>query len=120
MKKTIIIGFILLLTLPFIFIKTLFPFYRFGMFAEPVKTSTQTERLSIRYQQENGLWTSFDGTEIGLSESVFASLMRKHHYQDQEVELLQKTASVYQKAIIVWEMWRFEQQDSTRIGSWQP
>lgn len=120
MKKTIIISFLLLLSLPFIFIKTLYPFYRFGMFAEPVKTSIQTEKFSIHYQQLDGKWIEFLGPEIGLSKSGYSILMRKHYYQNQVVELLQKTASVVKNQHNAWEMWRITQHDSTKVGQWHP
>ena len=115
----VIISFLCLLTLPFIFIKTFFPFYRFGMFAEPVKTEIQLEKFQIRYQQ-NQAWVRIEGIEFGLSKSVFATLMRKAYYQHQEVELLRKTALVMKAATATWEMWRYDGQDSTKIGEWQP
>lgn len=119
MKKTVIISFLLLLLLPFIFIKTVFPFYRFGMFAEPVKAAAQTEKFQVRYRQQQK-WIPFKGTEFGLSKSVFAAMMRKAHYQNQVEEFLQKTASVVKVKATTWELWRFEHQDSTKVGQWQP
>ncbi len=37
---------------PFIFMRTLFPFYRFGMFAEPVKGEAFEEKFEITYMEK--------------------------------------------------------------------
>lgn len=120
MKKFVIITTFLFLCLPFVLIKTIFPFYRFGMFAEPVKTEAQTEYFKVYYQNKEGYKKVFDGTEIGLSKSVYATMMRNYHYKNKEVELLEKTAHVINNDAQFWEMWRVSQTDSTQIGIWQP
>lgn len=120
MKKTVIISTIILLVLPFVLIKTIFPFYRFGMFAEPIQHTAQKEHFLLKYQLENKTWVIFDGTEVGLSKSVFAAKMRQAHYQQKESELIRKTASVFPKAALSWELWKIDALDSSRVEKWQP
>ena len=118
-KNVFIIITILLLCIPFILIKTLFPLFRFGMFAEPIKAK-QKEKLLVKYQLLDNSWVTFKGTEFGLSESGYQALIRKHYYTNKADELLQKTHQTVPFKAIKWELWQFQQLDSTRVVSWTP
>lgn len=110
----------ILLSLPFVFLKTIYPFFRFGMFAEPVKTTVQTESFVVYYQTSTGEKRAFDGTQIGLSKTVYANMMRNYYYKNKVTDLLEKTATVIENKSISWEMWHKHEQDSVRVGEWKP
>ena len=120
MKKYIIITSLILLCIPFVLIKTVYPFFRFGMFAEPIKTTAQTESFKVYYETATGQKQVFDGTAIGLSKTVYGNMMRNYYYKKKASELLEKTATVSKNEAITWEMWRFTQQDSVLVEQWKP
>lgn len=79
--------FILLLWVPFILLTDLFPFMRFGMFAEPVKTIQQTEFfiLTITHQNKE---SEFDPKLSGIPTQTFNYLTRNYYYKNQISTLL--------------------------------
>lgn len=120
MKKAVVLGTCLCLCVPFVFIKSFFPFYRFGMFAEPVKTETQTEQFYVYYQIQSGSWKAFEATAIGLNEGVYGSIVRKHVYQNQAQTLLQKTGETAELNAVAWQLWQVIDRDSSQIAVWKP
>ena len=48
LKKIVIITFLILIFIPFVLIRDIFPFFRFGMFAEAIKRNSQKEVFRIR------------------------------------------------------------------------
>lgn len=89
LKNFTIITFIALMTIPFILITDIFPFLRFGMFAEPIRYEVQAETF-ITTSILNGKEEPFDPQNIGLDESVFSQLQRTYYYRNASSEFLQK------------------------------
>ncbi|WP_338812067.1 hypothetical protein V9L05_11775 [Bernardetia sp. Wsw4-3y2] len=68
--------------LPFIFLKDVYPFHRFGMFAEPVKHQSQYEKFYIFYKlKSQNKFTELNPQSIPLNANAFEMQLRKHHYQ---------------------------------------
>ena len=87
---------------PFVLQRTIFPFYRFGMFAEPLTSHTQ---LELFWVEEGG--KEFDSEEIGLLHSNWNQLMRNYHYRNEGEKLLQQTAKAVNRTG-EWKLLRTE------------
>jgi hypothetical protein len=83
--------FLLLLWLPFVLMTDLFPFMRFGMFAEPVKTTRQTEFFIITLKRGN-TEKVIDPNTSGIPEQTLNYLARNSYYQQRADELLRTVA----------------------------
>ena len=83
--------FVLLLWLPFVLMTDLFPFMRFGMFAEPVKTTRQTEFFIITLERGN-TEKVIDPNTSGIPEQTLNYLARNSYYQQRADELLSTVA----------------------------
>ena len=73
--------------IPFIFQKSIFPFYRFGMFAEPPKQAAIQEEFKVLVA-EKGIFKDFDAQSVGLYPSVFNQLLRNYYYRNEAKEFL--------------------------------
>jgi hypothetical protein len=94
LKNIITISMILGIVVPFILITDLFPFVRFGMFAEPIKSSRQTEQFIVYGINTDGKKEIFNPMDIGINPNTFHYLMRNHYYRN-EMELFnQKILSI--------------------------
>ncbi len=71
------------LLVPFILITDIFPFLRFGMFAEPIKKDIQTERFIIYATNSLGEKTLFNPQKIGVSPNTFHYLCRNYYYRNE-------------------------------------
>ena len=78
------------LLVPFILITDFFPFLRFGMFAEPVKASVQTENFVVYQRLDNGKRVHFNPAWIGSNENVFLYLCRNYYYRKQMSQFAEK------------------------------
>ncbi|MCS6796782.1 MAG: hypothetical protein RMJ97_07465 [Raineya sp.] len=87
MKKIIFIT-LVLVWLPFLLLTDIFPFLRFGMFAEPTK-STKQELFEL-YTLENGKLRKFNTYLWGIDEGVFHYIVRKYYYQKRMNEFWEK------------------------------
>ncbi|PKQ68917.1 hypothetical protein [Raineya orbicola] len=94
MKKVIFIT-LLLVWLPFLLLTDIFPFLRFGMFAEPVH-SVRQEFFEI-YTLENGKLRKFNTYLWGIDEGVFHYLVRKYYYQNRMNEFWEKICLTHRK-----------------------
>ena len=83
--------FIGLLWIPFVLLTDLFPFMRFGMFAEPIKTDKQTEVFIVTSQIGN-FEREITEQELGIKASNFNYLARNYHYKNKDSLLLQNIA----------------------------
>jgi hypothetical protein len=88
-RNTVIISFLVLILVPFVLLTDLYPFMRFGMFAEPIKKELQTETFFVKLHTSLGS-TIYDPTMDGLDESIFQYLARNHYYRNQSALFLQK------------------------------
>ncbi len=104
-KITIIISFILL-CLPFIFMQDIFPFFRFGMFAEPVRYESQYEHFVVFFAKKGEKRQFFEPESILLSRSHWDLLWRNAYYQNQAAEKLQLFAESRKGKGETWEVLR--------------
>jgi len=81
--------------LPFIFLKDVYPFHRFGMFAEPIKHQAQYEKFYIFYKIDtiyNGKndtnFVELKPQDIPLNTNAFEMQLRKHHYQKKHSDFI--------------------------------
>lgn len=95
---------------PFILIKTIYPFYRFGMFAEPVKTQTQKEVFEIFYWTQDSIKHSLKAKDIKMSEALLRSIVREYYYKNQKDIFLNEIGKIYnqhhKENAIRWEIVR--------------
>lgn len=94
-NKVIVVSFIFL-WLPFLLLTDLFPFLRFGMFAEPLQQNTSQE-FFVLYTQQNGRLQKYDTNLWGLDETVFNYLTRQYHYQGRLKELGEVLVKAHQE-----------------------
>ncbi len=68
------------IVLPFILVSDFYPFFRFGMFAEPIKSNIQTEyfKIEIEINQTKRIIKS---EEINFADHHFQYLVRYAYYQ---------------------------------------
>lgn len=102
MKKPSLSLVLLFLTLagfclPFIFFRNTYPFVRFGMFAEPVKTEAQTEVFEVFFRKKPGssLHRLQPDNDLLFFPESYRMQTRKHVYAGKAEAFLQKTARLY-------------------------
>jgi hypothetical protein len=83
-----------LITLPFIMVTDLFPFMRFGMFAEPVKYQVQQEYFEIVVTDRNQKATPLDPLSVGIEKHFFEYIARNYYYRGEGKLLLEKIGSL--------------------------
>ncbi|MDF9797193.1 hypothetical protein OKW21_002456 [Catalinimonas alkaloidigena] len=66
---------------PFIMQQTFFPFFRFGMFAEPVTRKIQTETFHLIGVNEKGMVEKQLGEKVGVDQSKLNYLLRNYYYR---------------------------------------
>lgn len=93
-KKTLIFLMLFLITLPFIMVTDLFPFMRFGMFAEPVKYQVQQEYFEIVVTDRNQKATPLDPLSVGIEKHFFEYIARNYYYRGEGKLLLEKIGSL--------------------------
>ena len=74
---------------PFVLLNDFFPFFRFGMFAEPVKNSLQTEQFVV-LRKQNGYCSELNQYEIGLHKGQLDYLYRNYYYRGESQVLLER------------------------------
>ena len=93
MKKVIIWSMLILVWIPFILLTDIYPFFRFGMFAEPVVQSIQMEQFAIRYKDTNGQLHLVSALQIGIGSLPY--LMRNYYYRNEAVKFLNHIHTIY-------------------------
>ncbi|WP_375563088.1 hypothetical protein ACE193_11355 [Bernardetia sp. OM2101] len=69
--------------------KDIYPFHRFGMFAEPIKYQAQYEKFYIFYKKEtDSNFTELRPQNIPLNANAFEMQLRKHHYQQKHTDFI--------------------------------
>lgn len=109
--------------LPFIFLKDVYPFHRFGMFAESVKYEAQSERFYILYKKDNdNKLTLLEAQNIPLNANAFHMQIRKYHYQDRHSdfirvfdEIIKNKSKTNQK--IEWKWYHVRENSQNEIDS---
>jgi len=113
-------------TAPFVLLTDLYPFYRFGMFAEPVRRTIQTEQFLLRYVDASGRLHGVEPPDVGLS--GLAYLMRNYYYRGHAGRFLRHIHRVYPRKdqVAEWQLLRIilpahtNRPDTTLVGQWQP
>lgn len=82
--------------LPFVVLTDFFPFVRFGMFAEPVKSSGQVEQFVILAQKVTQK-TEINEQLMGLHKGQLDYLYRNYYYRHQSDLLLKRVAGLVPK-----------------------
>lgn len=89
------------LLVPFILITDLYPFLRFGMFAEPIKKDIQTEKFILYETNTTGERSIFNPEAIGINPNTFYYLCRNYYYRNETKlftdKLFQSTGDSLQK-----------------------
>ena len=93
LKYFIITITLVLIVLPFVLLTDIFPFLRFGMFAEPVRLETQKEKFVVT-SLLNGREKEFDPKEAGIGDNTFYYLARNYYYREEANGFLEKTSQV--------------------------
>ncbi len=114
------------ITVPFVLLTDLYPFFRFGMFAEPVSRAVQTERFVVRYLDAGGRPHLVAPAEVGLGELVY--LLRNYYYRGETDRLLQRLHGLHRRRATAaeWQLLRITtpaevyRPDTTTAGRWRP
>lgn len=82
-RHIVIFFFLLMSFIPFLLMTDLFPFMRFGMFAETVQSIPQQEKFTVSILLADGSSQSLGERQIGLDDSHLNYLARIYYYSDQ-------------------------------------
>lgn len=112
-KNTIILGMFFCLCIPFVLLNNFYPFWRFGMFAEPVKSQIQTEQFKVYRKLSNGRIHYFSPEYIGFDENQFLYIARNYYYKSQTTFFLKEISHLYfqeagpPKLPEEWQLYRY-------------
>jgi hypothetical protein len=126
MKRTVIFLMLLGVAVPFVLLTDVYPFFRFGMFAEPVRRPVQTERFVVRYLDASGRPHAVAPAEVGLGELTY--LLRNYHYRGQTGRLLERLHGLHPRRTeaAAWQLLRITtpahayRPDTSLAGGWKP
>ena len=113
--------------IPFILITDVYPFFRFGMFAEPVRQAIQLEQFAIQYVDHQQQRHLLNMDEIGLSSATY--LMRNYYYRNQSEKLLKNIHQIHPHSgqVLEWQLLRIttpvgltHQADTTQVAVFRP
>lgn len=104
--KTAITLTLALVLLPFVLQTDLYPLFRFGMFAEPVRREVQTETFVLRVVYRSGSQRIVSPPEVHLNSLAY--LMRNYYYRREADTLLARIQRIHpQKASVrEWQLLR--------------
>src|SRR5436189_63115 len=97
LRNYVIITMLVCITIPFILLTDLFPFLRFGMFAEPVKTEIQKEYFEVSYLDDSNKEKKLDSKLIGIEPHFFYYLGRNYYYRKESGKFLKNIAQIFKK-----------------------
>lgn len=92
--------------MPFVLIQNFFPFFRYGMFAEPIQYVNQTEQFLISYYDSGQKEHPFSSQKIGLEEGHFNYILRSYYYQENLQQLFSQLNQILEKSqnIKAWKL----------------
>lgn len=79
---------------PFVLQQTFYPFFRFGMFAEPIQRDIQQEMFALSGIRPNGVVEVEISTHTGISKSNLDYLLRNYYYRNEAHDFLRKTSNL--------------------------
>ena len=111
--------------LPFIFLKDVYPFHRFGMFAEPIKSKTQDEKFYVFYkinnEKNNNDFVELKPQNIPLNANAFQMQLRKHHYQREHTnfitvfdKVIRKKVNLREKENLSWKWYHVIKNENSK------
>ena len=105
---------LLMLAIPFIFITNLFPFMRFGMFAEKPSISQGIELFEVRFLNQN---KAISQEQLAIPPHMLSSLIRTYYYKG---EIDKCANNIYQLAgnnhtITIYKLTTKEKINSTEL-----
>lgn len=110
-KNIIIPTLLIAITIPFVLQTDLFPFLRFGMFAEPIKPQTELEAFEISYLDKTNKETIVSPESLGIEKHFFPYLARNHYYRNESDVFLKKISTILPDTNIVeWRLIKIEYQ----------
>jgi hypothetical protein len=105
-KKVIIVSMLTALWVPFVLLTDLYPFFRFGMFAEPVRASIQMEQFAVGYVTADKQHKVLSPEQLGITSLAY--LMRNYYYRNQSLVFLKHINAIYPERDVVkqWQLLR--------------
>jgi hypothetical protein len=121
LKNAITISVTILALIPFVLLTDLFPFFRFGMFAEPLKSSIQTELFQVITISDKGKEEVFNPDKMGINSADFNYLCRNYYYRREGEIFLKNISKAYDiKDVKEWIIQRTfytqHKKDSARVA----
>ncbi len=100
----VIAGMLIGMCVPFILLTDVYPFFRFGMFAEPVKRTIQTEIFSLRAVDGKGQYQYISPANLRMGSLSY--LMRNYYYRGEVQLFLNRIHTLYQqqKPVREWQL----------------
>lgn len=99
-----------LITLPFIMVTDLFPFMRFGMFAEPIRHDIQKEYFQIVIYPENAKEEILNPQLVGIEDHFYGYIIRNYFYRGEGYLLLRKIETLLPSPSKKLELKRYRHQ----------
>jgi hypothetical protein len=113
LKNGVTVSITILALIPFVLLTDLFPFFRFGMFAEPLKSSIQTESFQVTIIHNNGKEEIFNPQEISVNSADFNYLCRNYFYRKEGEKFLINLSTIFkEKDIREWIIKRITYRDN--------
>lgn len=127
LKNSTISFMFFLILLPFILVSNFYPFFRYGMFAEPVKAEKKLEKFIIYYTNTQNKKCTFSSENIGFNEGHFQYIIRNHYYNSKGLFLLKNLHKINANPNIkTWELYQTSEsihqtiaKDSTLLYSYE-
>lgn len=109
------------LLVPFVLLTDIFPFMRFGMFAEPVRRELTTEKYILYKTTSSGKKTILQPEETGINPNTFHYLCRNYLYRNEAPVFAHKIFTVVDSSIVSLEILQIVQHqnaspDTVRVG----
>ncbi len=83
------------LLFPFILQQTFYPFFRFGMFAEPVRRTIQSEQFFLASLHEDGKYNLNIAEATNIQKSNLDYLLRNYYYRKEADRFLEKLSPLF-------------------------
>jgi len=117
-KKIVWVTLFFALALPFIFQTTFYPFFRFGMFAEPVRFKMQEERFVLVKISPAGQAEPYVPNNIGMGKSKLDYLLRNHYYRNEMPQFLDELSTLLPDSLLhkTIKVFRIVGQDTSVVG----
>jgi hypothetical protein len=116
-----ILGFLV----PFVLITNFYPFYRFGMFAQPIGEPNQYEQFEIAFQlPPHQTLIPYYAPDYGMNYQNFEYLKRKYFYTDRVDFFLDQLRTTVPKPTGQWVLYKImafpDRKDTVAIITTQP